>query len=199
MKTRLMATLPIIGLFWLAAPLAAEPREFTIDPDQFSIVFSVDHVGFNDRFGMFLEGEGRFLYDEDNNRLHEGEVVIQASSVFTNHRRRDNHVRNPDFLDARRHGEIRFVATEWAPVDDEVHHGALHGELTLLGETHPVTLETRINKIARYPFGHEQHTIWISATTTIQRSQWGMDYGIEDGLVGDNVHLIFEFEALAED
>lgn len=195
--SRFPCLLLISGLF--ATPLAAEPREFTIDPDQFSIVFSVDHVGFNDRFGMFLEGQGRFVYDEETNRLHQGEVVIQAGSVFTNHRRRDNHVRNRDFLDARRHRDIRFVATDWMPGDDDPRSGQLQGELTLLGQTHPVTLDARINKIARYPFGHEQHTIGISATTTIQRSLWGMDYGIEDGLVGDEVSLIFEFEALAED
>lgn len=200
MKRPNLALLPgLTGalMLLLAMPLLAEPREFTIDPDQFSIVFKLDHVGYNDRYGMFLEGSGRFVYDEEANHLEEGEVVIRAESVFTNHERRDDHVRNRDFLHVRRHSEIRFVATEWAPEADR--HGTLHGDLTLLGQTHPVSLDVRINRIGEYPFGHEKHTIGISASTTIERSRWGMDYGIEDGMVGDEVDLMFEFEALAED
>ena len=38
----------------------------------------------------------------------------------------------------------------------------------------------------------------ISARTTLQRSQWGMIYGVKNGMVGDEVLLSFEFEAMRD-
>ncbi|WP_376696811.1 YceI family protein [Wenzhouxiangella sp. EGI_FJ10305] len=171
----------------------AEPAEFQIDEDHFSIGFLVEHVGYADTLGQFLEAEGRFAYDESANELESGHVLIQADSVFTNHDKRDEHLRNDDFLDADSHETIRFEATEWRPKSDD--QGTLVGDLTLLGQTQPVELDVTLNKSAEYPFGHGKHTLGISARTTIKRSDWGMTYGVEGDLVGDEVELIFEFEA----
>lgn len=172
----------------------AEPANFEIDKDHFSIAFLVGHVGYANTLGQFLEAEGSFVYDESANELKEGEVIIKADSVFTNHERRDKHLRNDDFLNADRHETIRFEATQWRPTGNQ--KGTLVGDLTLLGQTRAVELNVTINKSAKYPFGHGQHTLGISARTTIQRSEWGMTYGVENGLVGDEVELIFEFEAI---
>ncbi|MBS3823851.1 MAG: YceI family protein [Wenzhouxiangellaceae bacterium] len=38
----------------------------------------------------------------------------------------------------------------------------------------------------------------ISAQTTIERSRWGMDYAVSNELVGDEVALRFEFEAIRQ-
>ena len=62
-----------------------------------------------------------------------------------------------------------------------------------------VVLDVTLNKAATYPFGHRKHTLGISARTTIERSRWGMDYGISRGMVGDAVELCFELEAMRDD
>jgi len=183
-------------LIGLTAQAAAEPATFEIDEDHFSIGFLVEHIGYADTLGQFLEASGSFVYDEQANELQGGEVVVQAESVFTNHEERDEHLRNEDFLDAARFGTIRFVAGQWQPRNDR--HGTLSGELTLLGETRPVSLDVTINKAAEYPFGHGGYTLGMSARTTIERSEWGMSYGVERDLVGDEVELIFEFEAIRQ-
>ena len=183
----------------LAAPAApAEPRTWVIDPEHFSISFSVEHAGYADVVGLFREASGRFVYDPETNELESGRVTVQAKSVFTDHEKRDGHVRGGDFLAAGDHPEIEFVATDYEASGDNA--GRLHGELTLLGETRPVTLDLRINKIAEYPFGggvlsDPPFVMGVSASTTIRRSNWGMTYGVEGDLVGDAVDLRFEFEA----
>ena len=174
----------------------AEPENFEIDKEHFSIGFLVEHVGYASTLGQFLEAEGSFVYDESANELNEGEVIIKANSVFTNHQRRDKHLKDDDFLNTDRHETIRFEATQWRPTGNQT--GTLVGDLTLLGQTRAVELNVTINKSAKYPFGHGQHTLGISARTTIERSDWGMTYGVEDGLVGDEVELIFEFEAIQQ-
>jgi polyisoprenoid-binding protein YceI len=180
----------------LVPPAWAEPRSFTIDEDHLSIVFLVDHIGYARQFGQFLDAGGAFVYDPEANRLDSGEVTISADSVFTNHGRRDRHLRNEDFLDAGAYPDIRFVVTGHRLVEGDRHQ--VDGDLTLLGQTRPVTLDVTLNKAADYPFGHGGFTLGLSASTTIRRSDWGMDYGISGGLVGDEVELMFEFEAIAD-
>jgi polyisoprenoid-binding protein YceI len=184
------------GFLLLAVSLAgrAEPVEWEIDPDHFSIGFEVMHIGYARTLGLFLDAEGRFVYDPEADALTSGRVTVQADSVFTDHRRRDRHVKSGDFLDADAHPEIVFLAQDYAPGENG--RGTLTGELTLRGQTHPVELQTTINRRADYPFGHERETLGISARATIRRSQWGMSYALDDGLVGDEVVLRFEFEAL---
>ena len=74
--------------------------------------------------------------------------------------------------------------------------GEVPGELTLLGETHPLVLDVTLNKAEVYPFGHERFTLGLSLSGSLQRSDWGMTYGVDNGLVGDEVTLILETEAM---
>jgi polyisoprenoid-binding protein YceI len=178
-----------------AVPASAEPREFVIDPDHFGISFRVRHIGYADTLGMFLRASGRFVYDEATRTLHSARVVVDTASVFSNHDKRDEHLRNADFLDVKSHPEAVFEATGYEASGEG--KGRLRGTLTLLGQSRPVELAVTLNKSAVYPFppGLARHTLGISASTTLRRSDWGMDYAVANGLVGDEVHMSFEFEA----
>ncbi|MDZ7852123.1 MAG: YceI family protein [Halomonas sp.] len=187
----------VLTLGVLSIPSAvAEPRTYEIDPEHFSIGFLTEHVGYADTLGMFLEGRGEFVYDEQTRQLHSGTVEISTDSVFTNHEERDNHLRSNDFLDAGRYSTIVFEVTGFEAHSNS--EGTLEGELSLLGESRPVTLEVTLNKADAYPFGHGQHTLGLSARTTIARSEWGMTYGVDNGMVGDEVELILELEAIRQ-
>lgn len=63
--------------------------------------------------GMFREVEGQFVYDEETMELKSGQLVFQSDSVFTNHKKRDEHVRNEDFLDSDEYPEITFTVTDF--------------------------------------------------------------------------------------
>ena len=198
MRVSRSATAVLAALLLLPLAVSAAARTWVIDPEHFSIAFSVEHAGFADVMGLFQQAEGQFVYDPETRELESGEVTVQADSVFTAHGERDEHVRDGDFLDADAHPEIRFVATGYEPEGDE--HGELRGDLTLLGDTRPVTLDVRINRMGEYPFGgglfsDPPYVIGISAETTIRRSEWGLTYGVEKDIVGDAVDLRFELEA----
>lgn len=176
---------------------AAEFERYEIDPAHFSIGFLVHHIGYADTLGMFLEGGGSFSFDESAPAVKDIEVTIAAESVFTNHDKRDDHVRGGDFLDAGDHPEIRFVGTEAEPTGETT--GVITGDLTLRGVTRPVTLAVTLNKIGEYPFGDgPPYVVGVSARTTIRRSDFGMTYAVENGWVGDEVEVILEFEAIRQ-
>ncbi|MBA1149141.1 YceI family protein [Ectothiorhodospiraceae bacterium WFHF3C12] len=196
-RSRALATSLAILLLAAAGSASAEPRTFRIDPAHFSIGFLVEHVGYADTLGMFETARGEFVYDEENRELHSGRVEITASSVYTNHAERDEHLRGEDFLHVDEHPDIVFEATGFE-ADEGANTGELTGRLTMLGQTRPVTLDVTLNKAAEYPFGHGEYTLGVSARATIRRSEWGMTYAVENGLVGDRVDLILEFEAIRQ-
>ena len=176
---------------------AAEPAAYEIDPNHFAIGFLVRHIGYADTLGMFLEAEGSFKFDEAARTVSDIEVTVEADSVFTNHDKRDDHLRGKDFLNADDHEVIRFVGREAKATGDNT--GLVIGDLTLLGVTKPLTLEVTLNKSGEYPFGSgPPYVIGISARGTVKRSEFGMMYAVENGWVGDEVDLTIEFEAIRQ-
>lgn len=186
----LVATLAVA-----AVPAQAEPRAYRIDPSHFSIVFNAMHIGYAPTWGLFLKGEGGFTYDEETRELSDLSVAIEAGSVFSNDERRDGHLRSDDFLSAEAHPSITFRMTEAEAKTETT--GTVTGDLTLRGVTRPVTLDVTLNKIGPYPFGGT-YVIGISANTTLKRSDFGMTYAVENGLVGDEVSIRIDLEAIRD-
>ena len=184
----------IFCLIFFDGAVKAEQTIWEIDAEHFSIAFESDHIGYQSQLGFFLEGAGEFLFDAETFEFFSGRVEIQASSIFTNNEDRDDHLRGRDFLNSRRHPIILFEANEFS-INQQRSGGELKGSLKLLDITRPISLGIVINKQAKYPFGHKKETIGISASAAIDRSKWGMDYGVSNEMVGDTIILRFEFEA----
>lgn len=174
----------------------AEPEKFVVDDEHFSMAFEVMHIGYAPVIGMFRDIEGSFEFDEATNELSSGQLVFRSDSVFTNHEKRDEHLRKPDFLDSEQYPEVRFELTDFEKTGDNT--GIVTGDLTLLGKTRPVEVDVTLNKSDKYPIGHKDFTLGISAETSIRRSEWGMTYGLDPALVGDEVKLRFGFEAIKD-
>lgn len=190
-----LAVLAAAALAGVAAPANAEPARWVIDEDHFNIAFEVMHGGFARQIGLFLDAEGEFVYDEDADELHSGTVTVDSDSVFTDHDERDEHVRSDDFLAVDDHPEMRFEATDY-----DAEAGTLTGDLTLLGTTRSVTLDIAVNRIDDYPFeggvfSDTPYVLGASLRGTIERSDYGMTYALEDDAVGDAVDIRIEFEA----
>lgn len=184
-----------LGLGVVAGPALAAPERYEIDPAHLSIGFLVHHIGYADTLGMFLQGEGGFSFDAEALTLSDLAVTIRADSVFTNHDRRDGHLRGGDFLDVESYPEITFVGTQAAPVNDRT--GQVTGDLTILGVTRPVTLDVTWNKSAPYPFG-DSYVMGVSARGVVRRSEFGMTYAVDNGWVGDDIEVIIELEAVRQ-
>jgi polyisoprenoid-binding protein YceI len=173
----------------------AAAERYVIDPEHLSIGFKAAHLGYADVLGLFLEGQGSFTYDEDARALGAVEAIVRASSVFTHHQARDEHLRSGEFLDAAAHPLIRFVMTSAEPTGER--SGEVRGDLTLRGITRPVVLEVTLNKAGASPLDGS-YRLGVSARTTIKRSEWEMTYAVENGWVSDAVPLTIEFEAVRQ-
>lgn len=184
------------ALFAVPVAAIAEPVTFDLDPEHTTVAFWVDHIGYARTLGWFTDVSGSFVYDAETQALSDVRVVIDTASIFSNDDRRDDHVRNADFLDVGSHPEMVFTAESGEPTSETT--GIVRGDLTLLGKTRPVELTLTLNKDAAYPFGHGKRTLGVSAEATVVRSEFGMNYAL-GGIVGDEVQVMIEFEAIARD
>ena len=183
-----LATIPAAGF--------AEPATYVIDPEHVTVGFKVDHLGFARVVGYFGAIEGSYVFDEVSGALSDVEVTVATDSVFSNHEERDDHVRSRDFLDSKRHPEMRFSMTSVDRID--ARKFVITGELELLGIARPLRLEATWNKSGPYPIGRGVYAMGVSASGELRRSDFGMDYGVDNGWVGDAVEIFLEFEARRE-
>jgi polyisoprenoid-binding protein YceI len=177
----------------MAASVAAEPVRYELDPEHLTIAFLVEHLGYAKTLGAFRGASGAFTFDEATGEISTIRVVVNTNSVDTAHAARDRHLTSRDFLSSGEHPQMVFSA-EGAERTDE-RSFVIVGDLELLGIRRPLTLEATLNKSAPYPIGARTDVIGVSARGRFKRSEFGMTYGVEGGLVGDDVEIIIELEA----
>lgn len=180
-----------LTLTWGTA--AAEAAEYQIDPEHAVVAFLVDHIGFARVLGSFGRVEGSFSFDESTGSLSDVRVTVATASVSSLHEERDEHLRSDDFLDSREYPQMIFTADTARRLGEREFE--IVGELTLLGISRPLTLEATWNKSGDYPIGRNAYAIGVSAKGVLRRSDFGMDYAIDNGWVGDEVEIIIEIEA----
>lgn len=191
---RWVARLAIGFCLAAAATAAAQPARYEIDPEHFSVGFLVDHIGYAKVLGMFQKAGGSYTFDEKTGAVSDVQIVIEAASVFTGHRRRDDHLRSADFLNAREFPRIVFKAEGAKRTGERTF--VIDGVLELLGRSQPVSLQATWNKSGPYELpGSRAYVMGVSARGSFRRSAFGMTYGVANGWVGDTVELILELEA----
>ena len=185
-------------LLGLSVPAArAEMARYDLDPDHVVVAFLVKHIGYENVLGTFAGVTGHFLFDPETRTLGAVEVSIGAETVDTRHEARDGHVKSADFLNVAAFPTITFTADGGSPRSQT--EGTVAGTVTILGVSQPLSLDVTLNKVAPYPFGHGKATVGISARGSLDRSAFGMSYGLAGEMVGDRVELIIEAEAIRAD
>ncbi|MEL6838205.1 MAG: YceI family protein [Pseudomonadota bacterium] len=146
---RLARTLAAAGMLNAASVATAEPKEWTLDLGHAYVGWEIDHMNLSPTVGQFRTYDGTFLIDEFDPANSQITFSIEAASLDSNHIGRDNHVRNADYLNVETYPNITFVSRE---VQMLTHvSGKLHGDLTMLGVTAPLTLDFRMIRDTTYP------------------------------------------------
>jgi polyisoprenoid-binding protein YceI len=182
-----------------ATPAWAQATRYEIDPDHLTVAFLVDHVGYAKTLGMFRTARGSFSFDEAGARLSAVRIEVDTSSVFTNQRQRDEHLKGRDFLNTSEFPQMVFTADTARRTGERTFEIA--GQLQLLGKSQPLTLQATWNKSAESPLGgilRKPYVMGVSARGSFKRSAFGMNYAVSNGWVGDEVALIIEFEAVRQ-
>ena len=169
--------------------------DYTLDAAHSRLGFSARHAMVTTVRGAFKEFEGTAHVDTANPANSKVEVTIKTDSIDTGVADRDAHLRSADFFEIEQHPDITFTSTNVERDGDE---WTITGDLTIKGNTLPVSIPFESTGSARDPFGNVR--IGFEGQTTISRKDWGLTWNAahETGgfLVSDKIKLEFDISAI---
>lgn len=170
---------------------------YDIDPSHTELGFAVRHMAVSKVRGRFSTFSGTLVLAE-NPADSSATVTIEAGSVDTRDENRDGHLRTNDFFDVENHPTWTFTSTSIKPEGPT--EFSVEGDLTIRGVTKSVTLATTFEGVVKDPFGN--HRVGFSASTTINREDFGVAFGavMEAGglVVAKKVDIQIELEAVLQ-
>ena len=169
--------------------------DYSLDVSHSRLGFSARHAMVTTVRGAFKDFEGTAHIDTANPADSTVSLTIKADSIDTGVADRDAHLRSADFLEIEQHPEITFNSTN---VERDGDDWSITGDLTVKGNTLPITVEFESTGSARDPFGNLR--IGFEGHTTLSRKDWGLTWNaaLETGgfLVSDKIKLDFDISAI---
>lgn len=179
----------------LIIPAQAAPETYVLDNGHTSVTFHVNHFGFSHPSGKWM-ANGTLVLDEEKPENSKVEATINLADVLTGVHDLDKHLTTKDFFNVKTYPTATFVSNKVDVIKDNkgkpTGKAKVFGMLTLEGVSKPVVLDVTLNKIGMSAIKN-QKTVGLSATTTLKRSDFGMDTYIPN--ISDEVVIDIEVEA----
>ncbi|MBA3890765.1 MAG: YceI family protein [Gemmatimonadaceae bacterium] len=174
-------------------PTGPYTQRWNIDRSHSEMTFSIRHIVSRVR-GTFRQWEGAITIPDPVNweRGSSIDVSIQTASIFTDHERRDAHLRTSDFFLADSFPTITFRSTRIERSGDDAR---IHGNLTMRGVTRPVVITGEFLGTQ----GAEFQRVGFEGSTKLNRLDYGVAWNraVEGGGVtlGDEVTITLSIAA----
>ncbi len=187
---RKIATWAALGALILMSGTASAAEKYDIDASHSSVVFRIKHLDVTWFYGRFNDIKGSVTIDKDKPEDGAVSVDIAARSVDTGNKKRDDHLRGPDFFNVKQFPKLSFKSTSVKAAGD----GELEvtGDLTCHGVTKPITIRLVRTGEGKSPFG-DFRAGW-ETKFTIQRSEFGITYSPK--ALSEEVDLIVSIEGV---
>ena len=204
---RLLATLGgiaplVLGALVLSAPATSAPApasaadavEYTVDSTHSSVLFRVKHNSVAWFYGRFNRFDGSIQYDAQDPSKCSVLLKVDAASVDSRNQKLDDHIKSPDFLDAKQFNEIVFES-EKVKAGKEKGSLEVEGTLTLRGVSKPLTIQVEPTGMGE---GRRGKLAGFHTRFTVDRTEFGVSYGSDGAGVGREVELTISIEANAK-
>lgn len=192
------------------APIDIPAGAYTFDPNHARLTFSLSHMGLSNYQARFTDYNVDLNLDPANPAASSVTVTVNPASVETDYKSdykaghadspykswNDDLSRSPNFFNTDVYPKAVFQSTKVEPTGPRT--ARITGDLTFLGQTHPVTLDTKVvGAVKKHPFG-DFAVIGFEAQGSIKRSDFGMSFMQGPGLLGDTVTIEFGGEFMQE-
>jgi len=177
-----------------AAPAAAASgaQTWTVDDVHSMALFRVQHMGAGMFWGRFDGVSGTVTTSGSDSIAFD--ISIDVASVSSGNDKLNGHLKSPDFFSVKEFPSMTFKSTK--AVRDANGAWDVTGDLTMHGVTK--SINAKVEQTGRMK-GRGGEAIGFEATFTVDRSQFGMNYGVEKGAIGKDVRVIVGLEAQASD
>lgn len=181
------------------AEVNAPSGEYALDPYHTTVTVRAQHFGLAHYTLRFNTVSGTLTFNAENPAQSTVQATVDVTSLdtpYTGNRDFDAELQNSSWLDSASFATATFASTGVEQTGPNT--ARVTGNLTLKGQTHPLTLDvTYGGSHSPHPMGMQTSSIGFSARGTIQRSQFGINELIpragNDG-VSDAVEIIIEAE-----
>lgn len=173
----------------LGLSLSAQ-TSFKVDAAHSSINFKVKHLGItfvSGKFDKFDGGVTGSLSNLENSRVF---FNVETSSVNTNVKMRDDHLRSADFFDVEKFPAMSFESTSIEKVDNENYK--LKGILQIKDVSKPVTFDVKYGGTVKGRNGED--IFGFVAKKSINRLDYNVSYDPELSSIGKDVHITLYLE-----
>lgn len=166
---------------------------YSIDPVHTSVIFGAQYMGMGNFYGQFNEYNGQIRYDGENVDSLEVILEIPMASLDTHNEQRDEHLKSPDFFNAKEYRYVTFESTSAEEGEDG--KITLKGDLTLNGVVKPVEATLTNLKSKETPRGTR---CGFGAEFKVKRTDFGVDHMLGEDGIGDEIVLIVGVQSIAQ-
>lgn len=164
---------------------------YKVDPVHSSVVFSIKHFGVTEFYGGFKQISGSVTFDPADPSKSSVELTVPVESVETRNEKRDQHLKSPDFFNAKQFPTLTFKSNKIEGTGDTY---KVNGDLTIHGITKPIMVDFK--KGADGKGGQGETRGGGETRFTIKRSDYDMKF--MTGPVGDDVNIILSLEGIKQ-
>ncbi len=188
-----LSHLALAAVALVAGATQVQAADYAIDGTHTFVSFEIGHFGTSTNRGRFDKKDGKVQFDRAG-KTGKVEIVIDTTSINTGTPAFNQHLQSADLFDSAKFPTAKFVSDKFNFANDKV--SDVTGTLTLLGKTQPVTLKATNFNCYDSPM-IKREVCGGDFETTIDRTQFGMNYGIDWGFP-KNVRLIVQIEAIKQ-
>ncbi len=169
----------------------SKAQTFSIDPTHSMAMFRVRH-GASMFWGRFNKVTGTVSYDPNSESALALDITMAIDSVDSGSEKLDGHLKSEDFFFVEKYPDATFKSSSSNRVGKATY--AVSGKLTMRGVTKPITV--RVDWLGTSESRRGQ-TCGLETEFSVKRSEFGIDYGVSMGMLGDETKIIVAMEARA--
>ena len=187
----------VFGAALLGLTATAHAATYEIDAAHTNARFAIDHFNTSTNVGDFFGLTGSMEFDKEA-RKGKIDITIPIDSLQTGSEAFTGHLKSADPFNAEAHPNMRFESTKFNYVGKGKSRklSSVDGNLTLLGQTHPVRLKADKFNCYDSPMAKAE-VCGGDFSTTIDRTKWGMDYLVAMGMA-KKVRIDIQVEAVKQ-
>ena len=177
----------------LFAAVPAQAADYVIDPTHTAVFFEISHFGASVNRARFDKKEGKVQFDPAA-KTGKVEIKFATDGISSGVPPFDKHLKSADLFDAEKYPTITFTGDKFVFDGDKVKE--VTGQLTLKGQTHPVTLAAKQFTCYQNPMV-KREVCGGDFEAVIDRTQWDLGYGPEQ-MAGKQVRIVATVEAVRQ-
>lgn len=186
----------LTALFIISAPLQAQST-WKVDPPHAKVVFATVHNTISDIQGQFRDFQATLTGSDENLTEAAFTLKIDATSIDTGVKARDNHLKSSDFFNVKKYPTITFKSTSIEETGEENRY-KLTGDLTMHGVTKTVTMDLWYRGTIKNPQNGDI-TAGFQITGTLDRTDFNIGTKFPESLISNEVKIIADGEFIKQE